>query len=337
MDGRMQVAVVGCGQMGMHHAAVYRRMSGVHLACICEANDERRAKAAQMLGCEGYADMESMYGAHPELDAVSITMPDNLHVEAVRVAIAHGVHILLEKPLASTLPDGKAILDMLAGYDRVFLVGHILRYDSRFYALKEAIDAGELGEIIHISCRRNSPITGPRRYIGASDLSMHVMIHDIDAVNWFLKSRPVRVFAKARSVALKAHGMQDVIYAIITYENGVIANLEASWVLPETSPTIIDDQAEVVGTRGTAYIDACDKGIRFVTDKSVLYPDSRHWPYVDGAPSGALYAEIAGFIGAVAGGGKPLSTARDAYLALTVVDAIEASIREGREVDVHGV
>lgn len=336
MSDTIHVAVIGCGQMGTHHAKIYKSLPGITLAAICEVNESRRVAAAQELGCEGYASIDEMFEKHNNISAVSITMPDNVHLQAVQAAISHNVHILLEKPIAKTLEDGKKILSLLQNYEKTFVVGHLLRYDPRFFALKESIAQGDLGEIIHISLRRNSPIVGPRRYIGASNLSMHVMIHDIDYVNWFLGCKAVKVYAKSRSVLLKEHDMDDVIYALVTYENGTIVCMEACWVLPETSPTIIDDQTEVVGTKGTAYIDACDKGLRLIGSSKVLYPDSRHWPYVDGVPNGDLNAEIVGFISSISSGKKPLSTATDAFNALTVVDAIERSIKSGEEVPVEG-
>ena len=334
MSKVLQVAVIGCGQMGMHHARIYKKLPGVELLAICEAFEERRSSAAKELGCLGYGDMEKMFEEHPEIDAVSICMPDNAHLSAAEIAIRHHKHILIEKPIAKDLADGRKILDMVQGYDKVFLVGHLLRYDPRFYGLKEEIDAGALGELVHISLRRNSPITGPRRYIGASDLSMHVMIHDIDCVNWFVGSRPVKVFAKARSVALKEYDMNDVIYALVTYENGVVVCMEACWTLPETSPTIIDDQVEIIGVKGAAYIDPCDKGLRLIRSEGVHYPDTRHWPYVDGAPTGDLSAEVSGFVSSILNGTRPLSDATDAYRALIVVDAIERSIATGMEVGI---
>jgi len=257
-----------------------------------------------------------------------------MHLEAVEIAVKNQKHVLLEKPIAKDLEEGRKIYELTKDYGKVFTVGHLLRYDPRFSAVKEAVDAGELGELTHLYCRRNTPIYGHRRYIGASDLSMHVMIHDIDYVNWFFGTKPVKVFAKGRSHALKDVNMKDVIYAIVTYECGAIACLEACWTLPETSPTIIDDKVELVGTKGTVYIDSCDYGVRFITKERLVYPDSRHWPYVDGAPVGALGNEISGFINSILGGTKPLISAREAYEALKVVDAIERSMAESREVEV---
>lgn len=332
MSDQIKVGVIGFGQMGQVHAGIYNKLPGVKLTAVCEYNDERRALAEKTYGCKTYKDYKDML-TDPEIEAVSIVLPDNMHREAVEIAVANKKHILLEKPLAKELKDGEAMYEITKDYDKVFTTGFLLRFDPRFNLIKQSLDAGELGDIIHMYCRRNSPIVGPRRYIGASNLSMHVMIHDIDYVNWFMGCKPVKVYAKARSVLLKEYDMDDVIYALVTYENGAVACLEACWVLPENSPTIIDDKVELVGTKGVVYVDACDNGVRFVSGDRVQYPDSRHWYNVNGAPSGDLSEEIMAFIGNIVNGTKSIITPLDALNSLKVVDAIERSIASGVEVD----
>jgi UDP-N-acetylglucosamine 3-dehydrogenase len=333
MNHFVKVGVIGLGQMGQIHARIYQKMSNVELVAICEFHDERRAKSQEEFGCKAYKHYKDML-TDPEIDAVSIVLPDDLHREAVEIAVQNKKHILLEKPLAKELEDGKAMYEITKDYDKVFTVGFLLRFDPRFSMIKRALDEGELGDIIHLYCRRNSPIIGPRRYIGASDLSMHVMIHDIDYINWYMQSEPVKVFAKSRSVLLKEHDMDDVIYAIVTYANGAIACMEACWVLPENSPTTIDDKLELVGTKGVAYVDSCDHGVRFVSDKRIAYPDSRHWYDVNGETSGDLSEQLYAFINNVVSGTKSIITPKEAYDSLRVVDAIERSIAEGKEVEV---
>src|SRR5699024_2364201 len=328
----IKVGVIGMGQMGNYHAEIYQNIPSVDLVAICEYSDERRKEMQEKFGVTAYKDYDEML-VNPEIDAVSIVLPDNIHREAVELAVENNKHILLEKPLAKTLEDGKALYDITKDYDKVFTVGFLLRFDPRFNMVKQSLDSGELGDIIHLYCRRNSPITGPKRYIGASDLSMHVMIHDIDYINWYMGSEPVKVFAKGRSVLLKEHGMQDVIYAILTYENGAIACLEACWVLPENSPTSIDDKLELVGTNGVAYVDSSDNGVRFVSDKRIEYPDSRHWYYTNGQVSGALAEELMAFVNNIKHNTKSIITPKESYDSLRVVDAIERSLEEGKEVD----
>lgn len=333
MTNAVKVGVIGLGQMGVLHAKIYKKLSQVELVAICEYDDVKREKMAEEFKCKAYKDYKLMLN-DPDIDAVSIVLPDNIHREAVEIAVANNKHILLEKPLAKELEDGKALYEITKDYDKVFTVGFLLRFDPRFNMIKESLDKGDLGEIIHLYCRRNSPIIGPRRYIGASDLSMHVMIHDIDYINWYMGCDPVKVFAKSRSVLLKENNMNDVIYAIVTYENGAIACMEACWVLPENSPTIIDDKVELVGTKGVAYVDSCDNGVRFINQKGVRYPDSRHWYESNGRVSGDLAEELMAFIDNIVNGTKSIITPKQAYDSLRVVDAIERSISEGREVDI---
>lgn len=334
MNHKVKVGVIGVGQMGTYHAQIYQKMPQAELVAICEYNDERREQAQEIFECAAYKDYRDLLN-NPEIEAVSIVLPDNMHREAVELAVAKQKHIMLEKPLAKELEDGKALYEITKDYDKVFTVGFLLRFDPRFNMIKQALDKGELGDIIHLYCRRNSPIIGPRRYIGASDLSMHVMIHDIDYINWYMGCEPVKVFAKSRSILLKEHGMDDVIYAIVTYANGAIACLEACWVLPENSPTIIDDKVELVGTKGVAYVDSCDHGVRFVTDSGIQYPDSRHWYYTNGEVSGDLAEELMAFINNVVNGTKSIITPKEAYDSLRVVDAIERSIAEEKEVSLR--
>lgn len=331
MEG-IKVGVIGVGQMGTYHAEIYRKLPQADLVALCEYDDDRRAQLAdEFPGAALYKDYRDLL-ADPSIEAVSIVLPDNMHRDAVEAAVKAGKHIMLEKPLAKELADGQAMYDILKDYDKVFTTGFLLRFDPRFAMIKERLDAGELGDIVHCYVRRNSPIIGPRRYIGHSDLSMHVMIHDIDYLNWWIGSKPAKVYAKARSVMLAEHGMNDVIYALVTYENGVVACLEACWTLPETSPTIIDDIVELVGTKGVAYVDACDKGVRFVTDEKVEYPDSRHWYHANGELCGDLAEEVTAFINNIVTGTRSIITPEQSLDALKVVDAIERSIAAGEEV-----
>lgn len=332
MSQYLNVGVIGMGQMGLIHARIYKKMPLVNLIAICEYDDNKRLEATQEFGCIGYKSYKEML-EDTSVDAVSIVLPDNMHRECVEIAVKNKKHILLEKPLAKELEDGKAIYEITKDYDKVFTVGFLLRFDPRFNLIKQSLDKGELGDIIHLYCRRNSPIIGPMRYIGASDLSMHVMIHDIDYINWYMNSQPVKVFAKSRSVLLKEYNMDDVIYAIVTYESGAIACLEACWVLPKNSPTMIDDKLELVGTKGVAYVDSCDNGVKIITDKKIEYPDSRHWYYVNGEPSGDLAEELLAFVNNIINGTKSIITPKEAFDSLRVVDAIERSILEGKEVD----
>lgn len=329
----IKVGVIGMGQMGYYHAKIYNSITGVELVAICEYDDDKRKEYEKEFNCKSYKDYNDLLN-DSEVEAVSIVLPDNIHTDCLEKAINAKKHILVEKPLCKELDDGNKIYELAKDYDKVFTVGYLLRYDVRFNRIKKSLDNGELGDIIHIYARRNSPIIGPRRYIGASDLSMHVMSHDIDYVNWFMGCLPSKVYARSNSVLLKEYGMDDVIYALLSYDNGAIVCLEACWTLPESSPTIIDDKVELVGTKGVAYVDSCDQGLKLVTNEKVLYPDTRHWYYVGDEVMGDLAEEIRGFVSSIKNNTKPLVSVKDGYNSLLIVDAIERSIREGKEVEI---
>ncbi len=332
-DQKIRVGVIGVGQMGTYHARIYQDIHGVELVALAESSEERRSSLATEFPLVNiYSDYRELI-ERDDIDAVSIVLPDNMHRDAVEMAVRHDKHILLEKPLTKDLDDAYALYEILKDYDKVFTTGFLLRFDPRFSSIKDRIQSGKMGDIVHAYVRRNSPIIGPRRYIGASDLSMHVMIHDIDYLNWWIDSPVEKVFAKSRSVRLSEYGMNDVIYAILTYANGVIACLEACWVLPENSPTIIDDKVEIVGTKAVAYIDSCDYGVRFIEEEGTIeYPDSRHWYEVNGHIRGDLYEELNAFITNIVCEEKSIVTVEQSLESVKIVDAIERSLAEGREV-----
>ena len=308
-------------------------MAGVELAAVCDLDARRAREASERFACRAFSDYRELL-RDPAVDAVSLVLPDDGHLEASRAAVAAGKHILLEKPLASTLADGRAICALARGYGPTFMVGHTLRFDPRHTMARDSIAAGEIGELIHVACRRNSTIAGAAMYRGHTDTHIHLMIHDADYINWIAGARPRSVFARSREVLLKDWGMRDTIIALVSYDNGLLACIEACWVLPANSPTGLDDKMEIVGTKGALYLDSCDAGLHVVSEGRVEFPDSVHWPEVNGETGGTFYEELSHFVQCVAAGRRPIVGPQEAMVAVEVVDAIERSLRERREVTI---
>ena len=149
MEKKLRVGVIGVGQMGTYHAQIYNRLPQVDLVALCEFNDERRAEVENEFNTKVYKDYKDLL-EDDQVDAVSIVLPDNIHREAVEIAVKNNKHILLEKPLAKELVDGEAIYEIVKDYDKVFTTGFLLRYDPRFAMIKDRLNAGELGDIIHL-------------------------------------------------------------------------------------------------------------------------------------------------------------------------------------------
>ena len=136
---KLKVGIVGFGQMGTHHARVYGKIPMVELAAISELDRRRCEEAETEFKCRTYTDYHDLL-RDPEIDAVSIVLPDNKHRDCVEEAVKNKKHIFLEKPLAKDLADGEAMYRILKDYDRVFTVGFLLRFDPRFAAIKESLE-----------------------------------------------------------------------------------------------------------------------------------------------------------------------------------------------------
>lgn len=330
----LQVGVIGLGVMGESHIQVYNNLPSVKVAAVCDNRAEQAAAVGERYGAKGYTRFEELL-ADAEIDAVSICLPDNLHVEASVLALRAGKHVLLEKPLADTSENGRRIAEETAKHaGLVFAVGYNLRYDYRYARLQQEVASGSIGDPIQIYCRRNSPITGALRFAGHSDLYIHVTIHDINMLRWVTGMQPKRVFAKGRSVLLAEQGMTDSLFALITYENGLLACLESAWNLHPNTPGVLDDRMEVIGTRGVIYTEPCGKGIQIVNDSGVRSPDTRHRPILDGQFSGILKEELLDFVLAILQHRPPKTSAVEALDDLYVMEAIARSMHEQREVDI---
>lgn len=327
----ISIAVIGLGRMGQLHAASYYKMPFVNLKAICDTNEGRLAEFCEKYSTKGYTDYNEML-KDDSIDAISICLPDNMHKDVIIKAINKGKNIMCEKPLTTNLEEAYEIADKLENYDKVFMVGYCLRFDPRQRGLKARLDKGELGDVISIYNRRNSPIVGAMHYSGYSDLAEHVMIHDIDMVNWLLKSKPKKVYAKSRSVVLKDKNMTDAIFALLEYPCGALVCLESSWVLPRISPEVLDDRMEIICTDGAVYLNGSDTGITFVLDSDAKRPVRHGGSFDASEPDSVLYNELTSFVNYVVNNRPSEISVHEAVEALEVVYAIKRSIKEGCEV-----
>jgi predicted dehydrogenase len=333
MKKTIRVGVIGLGRAGWQHAQIYHKLPLIELVAICDKDSsvlERFTEAFPVK--KKYTDFRQLL-EDPEIDAVSIVMPDTLHLETTELALKNKKHILLEKPIAADLIDAKKILLAAQKSTSIFMIAHIVRYMPQYALAHASIVNGDIGDISFISTRRNSTLSGASAYSSHNtDTHIHLMIHDIDYVNWIVKSKPVKVFAKARKILLKKYNIRDVILAIIEYENGIIVNMEACWSLPINSPIELDDRMEIVGTEGVIYIDGICNGLKMVMKDKIVQPDTVAWPQINEYCGGAIFEEITAFINHILKNDKPLVGAAEGFDALLVADAIDRSIREGLEI-----
>ena len=148
----LRVGVIGAGVMGSNHARVLAGLPGVTLVGVVDPLPEHRARATELAGCRAFEALEELLAEG--VDAVTIAAPTHLHHEVALACIARNIHILVEKPIAPTVQEGRDIVDAAQRAGVTLMVGHVERFNPAVAAVKQAI-AGE--DILSIAITRVGP------------------------------------------------------------------------------------------------------------------------------------------------------------------------------------
>jgi predicted dehydrogenase len=218
--------VIGVGAFGHNHARVYHQLAQqgepVRLVGIVDADPARADAVAREFGCRAFGSVEQLVTTHSEVQAASVAVPTVRHLETARALMEAGVDVLVEKPLAATLPDADELIRLAKSLDRVGQVGHLERFNPAVRATAPLITQPMFFEVHRLS------IFTPRSL--DVDVVLDLMIHDLDVVLSFVKS-PVR---EIRAVGLPIlSGKADIANVRLEFESGCVANFTASRVSTE--------------------------------------------------------------------------------------------------------
>lgn len=216
MSGRLRVAVVGVGHLGQHHARVYSELPDAELVAVVDQSEERGKEVAERHGVEALTDPAQLVG---RVDAVSVATPTDSHFAVASSLIAHGIHVLVEKPLCSSVEDARALCTLARDKGVVMQVGHIERFNPAVRAIKSRIKDPRF-----ISCDRVSPFSFRSADIG---VVLDLMIHDLDIVLHLCDAPLAHVEAMGVPVLVPS---EDVAHARLRFETGAMALLTASRV-----------------------------------------------------------------------------------------------------------
>jgi len=324
-------AVIGVGRFGRVHGRILDQLPGSELAVLVNRNPERLADAGREFPGAGLEENHEAVLEDPAIDAVSITTHWQEHFEIARAALEAGKHVLLEKPMAATGGECRALLEVAERSEGRFLVGHVCRFDPRVTVAKDAIDSGGIGRIVSMHARRNLPkAPGSIRLDKISPL-MGDGIHDADLMMWFLDSAPTEVYA--RNVRIGDFRYPDLGWAMLHFGDDAVGVVETVWRLPENVPTVIDAKMEIIGTKGKIEIDCANTGVSIVDEGGESRPDTVYWPTQRGSVIGALRREIAHFAECVREEKDPgVITPFEAARAVAVMEAAERSAAAGEVV-----
>lgn len=317
---QVKVAVVGAGYFGEYHSRVFSENRLAELTSIVDVRRERARRMAEKYNVKSYyTSLEEMLEKE-DIDAVSVATPEFHHMDPVIAAAEDGKHVFVEKPIAHTLSDAEA---MIKATKKVkFMVGYLLRFDPRYAEGKRLISNGEIGEILSAWARRAGKKIVAERVGSWSNPLFYMAVHDIDLLNWYIESEAERVYAEARFNSLRDKGVPDVIFSLIRYKNGVTVSLETNWSRPATWKYPLESRLHVSGTKGVAYIDIFDQGLKVYTDDEQFTPDTIHWPVTNNRIIGALREEMNHFLECIIFDQQPMVTGKDGLDSLKVALAI---------------
>ncbi len=332
----VQVGVIGLGLRGTMYARALGYIPGAKLVAVCEADPVRRQRGATDFGVPAYPTADELCSL-PGLQAVIVATPDTLHRHAVEAAAQAGLAILVEKPLATTLEDAEAMMTVVRRTGVLCQVAFENRWNPPYLAAKEAIERGDVGTVLSLNSRINDRIDVPLGMLSwgaTSSPGWFLLSHTVDMARWLSGQEPIRVYAQGQKTVLVSHGLDtyDTLQAIVTFDRGLSAVFEASWILPKTLPMIVDVKYEVIGSDGALYIDWHDQGLHHVTQAGYQHPIVANRD-VYGRPTGMPIWMLDSFISTVTGGTTPLATIGDGLSAARVVDAIHRSAQSGAVVE----
>ncbi|HRO01706.1 Gfo/Idh/MocA family oxidoreductase [Nitrobacter sp.] len=283
----LHIGVIGAGVMGSNHGRVLAGLPGVRLIGIADPLPGHRARAAEMTGCRTFGTFDELLDEG--VDAVTIAAPTHLHCELALACIARGVHVLVEKPIASTVEEGCQIVTAARQAGLTLMVGHVERFNPAVAAIKQAI-RGE--DILSIAITRVGPFPPRMSNVG---VVIDLAVHDIDLIRWFTESEIVDVQPQLSCAVAER---EDIALLQFRTASGVLAHINTNWLTPFKARNV------TVATRGKYVMG--DLLTRQVTECFGFQPDGsysmRHLPVGHDEP---LRAELIAFVDAVRSGKAP--------------------------------
>jgi UDP-N-acetylglucosamine 3-dehydrogenase len=249
---KVKIGVIGCGSIAQHrHLPEYKMNEQVELVAVCDINTERANSVAQQYGVKAYTNYEELL-ASGTVEAVSVCTPNYLHAPISVAALNSGVHVLCEKPMATSEEEAKAMIEAAKTNGKKLMIGHNQRFVASHQKARELIEKGEIGKIY--SFRTAFGHGGPEgwsvdgkdswffkkdeAFIGAmGDLG----VHKTDMLRYILNEEIVEVGAFVESNAKDFANVDDNAVCVLKTESGIIGTLAASWAYngKEDNSTIV--------------------------------------------------------------------------------------------------
>ncbi|MCS7112613.1 MAG: Gfo/Idh/MocA family oxidoreductase [Nitrososphaerota archaeon] len=333
---RAGFGVIGVGIQGERHAAAYAKHPLSKLVAVADIDRSRAEYIARVYGAEAYFTDYHKLLEMDEIEAVSIVTPDFLHRDPCIAAAEAGKHVLVEKPMATSVDDCLAMIDACRRAGVKLMVAFHNRWNPVFVQTKHSVSNGDLGKLIYAYARLNDTIYVPTKMLPWASRSSSLWFlgsHTIDLLLWLFEEKPFKVYGFQRSVKLRSMGIDTPdLYGYILHFRDAVAFGENLWILPDGSPTIAEFKLELVGDKGCIYTDhSRGRSIEKVTDKYSI-PDTYVYYNLYGKPSGFTVECVNHFIECVVEDREPMVRGEDGLAVTTVISSILESLKKSGEI-----
>ena len=325
---RLHVGVVGVGHMGRHHVRIVSQSPGVVLAGLCDTDPGRAAQFCSQYGCQAFETLDELLD---RCDAVIVAAPTAQHRAIGEQCMARKKHVTMEKPLADSIENAAALVELADQAGVKLMVGHVERYNPAITALLEIL-RNQDEEIISIDTRRLAPFDGSRCL--DVDVLYDLLIHDIDLTLEIESSDIVRVSATGRPVFSTE---MDVAHAMIEFSNGACAvfwvgkcsprKVRAVTVTTRSRYLVADTLQNTLTVHTAEELPAIEQGICFMGELC-----SEEIPIPKREP---LRVELEDFFAAIREDRPPLVHGKRALAGLKALDLVARSVSEQREIVRH--
>jgi len=325
--GDLKAAVVGLG-LGRHHVAAYAERVGRLVVCDPDAAKVADVRKAFPSVAEGYGDLEQMLEAERP-DVVSVVTPDHLHRAHSERCFAAGCHVLQTKPIATNLDDARAIVQAAEASGKVLMVAHERRFRTRVKTIKEILDGGDLGEVIHLRIdavqdKRGQFAKSP--WYASAEAGRTALvgsgIHEVDLVR-FLIGRPIRsATAFSNRMGTLDFPKDKTTAALFQFEGGAIGQVMVTYEAHWPKGKRPDDSFSLLGTRG------------LIVGDQVGRDGLSGWEFLPGDDSEIAAGSrgcVQAFLASVIDGAPVPVDGREAFRSLAACVAADASARSGGE------
>lgn len=339
MDGRsVKLGIVGAGIWGSNHALALTTHPRGTVACICDRDEGRARALAEKHGCAWTTSLEAL--AASDVEAVTIATPDHLHREPALAMLRAGKHVMVEKPLATSVADALAMVEAAEGAGVKFMVDFHARWHPLFMGAKDYLERGDLGAPVMAYARLSDTIYVPTEMLswaGQSGPEWFLFPHTMDIVRWLFDRDPVEVYAKGYRGVLNSKGIDcwDAIQALVEFDGKAFCTFETSWIVPNSNTNVVDNRLSLYGERGALEVKN-EPNLWVATDRF-------HTPFSSesltryGKAWGFQYESIRYFVDCVADDVAPEASGRDGLMVTTMIAATLMSLAERRPVTIAEV